>query len=154
MFRKMIFSGAALAALCVAGPVAYASPPTKFDLGSPIIIFDVCTGENISFVGTNTLSIAFAVQNDIIHVQDRVSIHDKGTGLTSGAEYVLNNEDIFEQNAKLVNGTSEFTLIENVSLVGKGAVANESVKLTEHVTVNANGTVTVSRADFDLTCHK
>ncbi len=47
-----------------------------------------------------------------------------------------------------VSGTGEETVVEHLNFVGTGSAPNFGVTASVHVTVNANGTVTVDRVDF------
>jgi hypothetical protein len=151
MFRRSIFAGAALVALCTAIPIAFASPPTTVTFADNFAFMDSCNGDMIHFVGTMTVTTASSVQNDIAHVQIHVTKRDDGTG--SLGSYKTNADLNLEQNIKLVNFTGEQNIVLIVNVIGKGATANEQIKESIHLTVNAQGTVTVSRSDASMTCH-
>ncbi|MGH6851744.1 MAG: hypothetical protein ACREDJ_00800 [Methylocella sp.] len=142
----------ALVALCAAVP-AWANPPTTVTLTDNLTEFDVCSGENVHFVGTTTVSTAESIQNGIAHLQMHVIIRDDGAGQTTGARYKLDANENEEENAKLVNGAAEADIVVNAQIIGQGAVASESIKETFHETLNANGTLTVNRTDINMSCY-
>jgi hypothetical protein len=64
----------------------------------------------------------------------------KGVGALSGGEYVsssTNNDNINDPDT--AGGQSEYTTTTKFLLVGKGRLPDMFVKMTLHVTVNANG---------------
>jgi hypothetical protein len=154
MIKSLLFVGVALAALVAGGiPVAQADPATRVTLQDNFILTDVCIGENVQFIGTTEASAAVSIQNGIAHLSGHLTERDDGTGLTSGADYQLHADATVESNMKLVNNTGEANIVADANVIGQGAVANESVKETAHVTVNANGTITIARTDISMSCH-
>jgi hypothetical protein len=109
----------------------------------------VLRGENVHFVGETT-SRLLSHPNDIAHVSTRLKARDDGTGQTTGASYKLYDEENSNQNVKLVSGTAEVSLVFNEKVIGQEAVPNTMVKMTMHLVVNANGTVTIERTKIEL----
>ena len=74
-----------------------------------------------------------------------------GTGLSSGASYRDVGESTVAVNG---DGVAPFTVTEDqiFHLIGTGTVPNMNLKFLLHLTVNANGTVTVLLTDFRLEC--
>src|SRR5260370_10338978 len=68
-----------------------------------------------------------------------------GTGETTGAKY--NGTGVTEQSFKssLQNGRSNLTYVNNFRIIGQGAGNNYLVHETLHITINADGTLRVSR---------
>jgi hypothetical protein len=155
LLKNMPFTGVALAALLSSGiHFAQANTPTKMTIQDDFIMFDSCSGESVHFVGTTIVSTAVSIQNGIAHLSLHVIARDDGIGVTSGASYQGNGEQNFEQNAQLINGVFEANDVGHNNLIGQGAIANESLNETFHITVNPSGTITVLRTDINLSCHR
>jgi hypothetical protein len=75
-----------------------------------------------------------------------------GTGETTGANYQATG--VTEQSFKnsLQNGQANFTFVNNFRIIGQGSGNNYLVHETMHVSVNADGTVTVSHDNFSIDC--
>jgi len=112
-----------------------------------------CNGEQYSFTG-ETLSRA-TVRNDASggqHVSTLLRIRGTGVGLSSGSKYVTNEGGhVTERDvaAGPVNFTATFVGVLN-SLDPQ--VANETYRLTQHFTINANGEMTSSIDEFVILC--
>ena len=132
--------------------IASASPPTTIEIEDNTIYFNPCTGENVQLSGRLTIKLSFSIKNDIIHVSSQIKEHSTGVGLTTGAQYTINGEDNQESNLKLVNNTGEENAVFTANVIGNGAVPNEHLKSTLHITVNANGAVTVQRLSLTDSC--
>ena len=60
VMRKMPVGAVCLAALVAAGiPAAVAGPPTKTTFPVDFILSDQCSGEDVEFTGSSTVSLAF-----------------------------------------------------------------------------------------------
>ena len=71
-----------------------------------------------------------------------------GTGQTTGVKYRVTGGNVLELNMK---AASEQTLVNNFRVIGAGP-DDFVFHQTSHVTVNANGTVTVSHLTFQFEC--
>ena len=86
-----------------------------------------------------------------------LDIHDNpqgisGTGETTGDKYQGTGVTHQHMTGSFVNGQANFTFINRFDFIGQGPGNNFTVHETEHVTVNANGTVTVSFDNFTADC--
>jgi hypothetical protein len=72
-----------------------------------------------------------------------------GIGQVTGAKYRFTGGNVLELNMK---AGSEQTLVNNFRVIGQGPDNNFVFHQTSHVTVNANGTVTVSHLSFQFEC--
>jgi hypothetical protein len=152
--RKTLFSAVSLAALVTGGiPAALAGPPSKATFPEDFIIFDTCTGEDVHFTGSETTSVAVSTNNDIFHFYARIYERLDGVGLTTGAQYKASREINSEENASFSGFPIEQDAVINEQLIGQGAVANQTLKSTFHITINANGTITVNRSSIEFACH-
>src|SRR5713226_6518995 len=75
-----------------------------------------------------------------------------GTGETTGAKY--NATGVTEQSFKssLQNGQANLTYVNNFRIIGQGAGNNYLVHETLHITINADGTLTVFHDNFSIDC--
>jgi len=75
-----------------------------------------------------------------------------GTGETTGAKY--NGTGVTEQSFKssLQNGQANLTYVNNFRIIGQGAENNYLVHETLHITINADGTLTVFHDNFSIDC--
>lgn len=120
-----------------------------FDLNPPPAgIFNACTGEFMVISGTynlivRTVTSASGETHFLVHSQANV----KGVGATTGTEYVsLDLLNLMEKAG--ANGAAVLHLQYPLRYVAKGGLANMAGHIAIHVTVNANGTVTVNREEF------
>lgn len=75
-----------------------------------------------------------------------------GTGETTGDKYQATG--LTEQSFKnsLQNGQANLTFVNNFRIIGQGPGNNFLVHETMHLTINANGTVTVSFDNLTVDC--
>ena len=75
-----------------------------------------------------------------------------GTGETTGAKY--NGTGVTEQSFKssLQNGQANLTYVNNFRIIGQGAGNNYLLHETLHLTINADGTLTVFHDNFSIDC--
>jgi hypothetical protein len=151
--KKGFFGGVALAALVAAGtPAALADPPQKFTFSFNFVLFDSCSGEFVQFNGSETFSVQFSTNKNNFHEVFQITIHADGIGQSTGADYRENVEENIENDGSFSGFPVEENLVVNEHFIGQGAVANESMRETFHITINADGTVTVVRISSELTC--
>jgi hypothetical protein len=102
---------------------------------------DSCTGEVIDYSGTeNLVSNVVANGSGGFHINVNLQQHVTGVGETSGTQYTLNGTFNTEFN---VNGAAELTITLHEVFVAHGSQPNEAAAALLHITVNANGDVTV-----------
>src|SRR5262245_9208535 len=79
-------------------PVKASKPQTSVN-AIDVVVTASCTGELVHLTGTETISFATDVNNDIVHVRDHEVADVIGVGLTSGNSYsahgVMNAEENF-----------------------------------------------------------
>jgi hypothetical protein len=119
--------------------------------------FDDCLGEEVLFAFNNR-DVFFTRRDARGNLHLRVKVLDVRTtltGLTSGIVWHasgpgeitgLNGDDSSEE----APGT--FTFLQNFTLIGPGTTTNLRVRARFHVTINANGTVSVVRDTFEVVC--
>ena len=76
-----------------------------------------------------------------------------GTGETTGLSYQATGVTQQTTNGSFVNGQFNTTFINRFDIIGQGSGNNFRVRETAHITVNANGTVTVTFDNFVIECN-
>jgi len=76
----------------------------------------------------------------------------KGVGLVTGDKYQANGVTQDQLKGSLVNGQYEETFINNFRIIGQGNGNNLLMHETFHVTVNANGALTVLIDKIESDC--
>ena len=94
-------------------------------------------------INDNNISGFFHFQQDVT-----------GTGETTGAKYKATGlmEENFSTALPKYGGQVHFTFVNNYRVVGQGSGDNFLFHETSHLTVNANGTVTVVHDNFSVDC--
>jgi len=110
-------------------------------------------GEIVDLSGSLHTLISFTINGNNVsgyfHFQPQgVS----GTGETTGANYQATGvtQETFKNS--LQNGQANLTFVNNFRIIGQGPGNNFLVHETMHVSVNADGTVTVFHDNFSIDC--
>lgn len=75
-----------------------------------------------------------------------------GAGETTGDKYQATGVTQESFKNSLQNGQANFTLVNNFRIIGQGPENNFLVHETMHLTVNADGTLTVFHDNFSIDC--
>ncbi|GAA4744196.1 hypothetical protein [Flavisolibacter ginsenosidimutans] len=134
-----------------------ANAVTHIDVDIPISFTttfnDLCTGELVDLTYNGTLSIHGVINNNRVNVSTQENIQLSGVGETSGATYVGHVTQNSTQNGSLNNSQFVFNDIVNANLNTAGGGNNVKESTAFHVTVNADGTVSVIRSEpFNQVC--
>jgi hypothetical protein len=89
--------------------------------------------------------------NGFIHSSFNATIKGTGVGVPSGANYVFNEIQHIEVNSKTVAQEQYFST--KLKLIAQGSYPNMTMRMTTHLVVNANGTVTVNTSGFQSSCN-
>jgi hypothetical protein len=103
----------------------------------------------------------------ILHIQEHVTINDNranlkihfqpqgatGVGQDTGTVYNATGVTQEQDSLPILNGSAEFTFINNFRLIGQGPDNNLQVHQTVHVTVDANGNVTAVVDNTTVDCN-
>jgi hypothetical protein len=137
------------AALLLVAVNAAASVVLNVDIPLSGAVINPCNGETVTFSGVDHFTIHLTFDGaGGFHADAHDNIHITGTG-SLGNSYEGNQEDNNPFNAK-VGLESTFGL--TFSEISKGSAPNFEVHILQHITVNANGTVTVSFSNFTANC--
>ena len=128
--------------------------PIKVDIpvSFTTTINNPCTGELVTLTETGEINLRGVINDNRVNISEHVSIQLNGVGQTSGATYVGHISKNVTQNISLINGELEFNVVINVNLNTSGGGNNIKETITFHVTVNANGDVTINRIDVSFVC--
>ena len=117
------------------------------------IVPDPCSGEDVHFTGDAQVSATLTINGNQAHVFALVNIHLTGTGLTSGAHYLLNGKGSATQTVDNFTGTGEVTTLVTQVVIGHGSVPDAIAQLHFHITVDANGIVSALFSTAKLICN-
>jgi hypothetical protein len=109
-------------------------------------------GEDVALTGNLHVLFQFAISNS-----GQVTLRDHsnpqgvvGTGLSTGDTY--RGTGVTQSHDRLGQVGESFTFVNNFRIIGRGPGNNFTVHETIHVTVNANGNVTVSTEKARIGC--
>jgi hypothetical protein len=110
-------------------------------------------GEIVDLAGPLHTLISFTINGNNVsgkfHFQPQGI---SGTGETTGDKYQATGvtQETFKNS--LQNGQANFTFVNNFRIIGAGQGNNFLVHETMHITINANGTLTVFHDNFTVDC--
>jgi hypothetical protein len=151
--QKCRLIAALAAAITLASFGALAAPSlggvqsnVRFPIGDTI--YDPCTGEIVDLAGTAHTVLELTLGDNRGSLMFHSNAHESGVGETSGASYTLLENFSDHIEGSFVNGQfTQTTVARNLRLVTAGGGNNLfEFDDTFHVTVNANGDVSV---EFD-----
>jgi hypothetical protein len=164
-FRKLITAAgcAACLAACESSPPTSlpASPhapraaagTTTVSENFPVsgTIFNDCTGEDLAYSGSfHTVFHVTTTANGGFHVvAEGNASRIKGVGLTSGIRYTGTQAetDVFN-----ITAATEETATFTFKAIAQGSAPDQTVQALFHITIDANGTVTVLFDEFRSVC--
>jgi len=122
------------------------------DFTGPFGFFNPCNGEFVVADGTIGDDLHVVINNNRVNLSEHESGHLSGTG-DQGNGYEVNvNAQLTENGISLQNGAVTLTEVVSEEFISKGGAPNFVVKITEKITINANGTITVDRTNFTTEC--
>ena len=131
---------------------AKAGKPTTTVVPVDILLSNQCTGEDVNLTGTLTFWSDTDIKNGIAHIRIHTILDLSGVGGTSGNNYSFHSVQNFASNVKADGTSGEFNTVLNETFISQSGADNLRVHGSVHVTVNANGDVTVERTDVDIEC--
>jgi len=150
MKRIMLLTSFAMAALLLtAGHTLAIVVENVHDIPLSGAVFNPCNGETVTFSGVDHFTAQVTLNGaGGFHADFHDNIHVTATG-SLGNEYEGNQEDNGPLNGRVA---MEQTLPFTFSEISKGSAPNFEVHALQHITVNANGTVTVFFSNFTSSC--
>jgi hypothetical protein len=134
-----------------------AAPPaivtdTPVEQCGPYIDNNPCTGEIVTTTGCIIGNIHTVINGNRASVTIHAEGNMNGVG-SSGSEYNVHANSEQHENISLVNGQGTGSAIVSIDFISKGSSANLHLRRVLHITVNANGDVTVTTGSAELTCN-
>jgi len=137
------------AALLLVAVNAAASVITNVHIPLSGTAFNPCNGETVTFSGIDHFTVHVTLDGaGGFHADVHENIHVTGTG-SLGNSYEGNQEDNNPINGRV---GLEQTFGLTFSEISEGSAPNFEMHVLEHITVNANGTVTVFFSNFTSNC--
>ena len=147
-----LMSSLALTALLIFAVKAMAAVTTNVDIPISGTVFNPCNGETVTFTGVDHFTAHVTLDSSGgFHSDFHDNIHVTGTG-DQGNLYEGNQEDNSPTHISGNNLGAEQTLPLTFSEIAKGSAPNFEVHALQHITINANGTVTVAFSNFTSSC--
>ncbi len=126
---------------------------TEISLQVFIPCADGGNGEIVDLSGALHTLVSFTINGNNVsgyyHVQPQGI---SGIGETTGAKYQGTGVTQESFKTSFQNGQANFTYVNNFRIIGQGPGNNFLVHETMHITINANGTLTVFHDNFSADC--
>jgi hypothetical protein len=134
-------------------PSASASELVDIDFSVYIPCANDGLGEEVIFSGTLHVVSTFTINDNNIsgfnHFQPQGL---KGTGVITGTQYNATGVTQYGFNGSLINGSYEEMFVNNFRIIGPKTDNNLLVHSSGHITINANGDMTVTHDSFTEEC--
>ena len=144
--------GFALLGGVVSAPLmADQSISSNVDAPFNLVLSSTCT-QAIALNGALHMTFSITVNDNSTHIHSHANSQDiSGVGLVDGSRYtlIIGNNTEFNSNSAL---PMEMQTSNDFALVGQGSAPNMRVRVVSHITVNANGTVTVEFSKGSIVC--
>jgi hypothetical protein len=112
-----------------------------------------CTGEAVLVTFSGFISIHLVFNDNVATGQTQIMLHGEGTAISSGSSYILNSALSQAENFDAaLDGTIVATLIQRLEFISEGRGSNLLVEARNHITINADGRVTVSTTEMTSAC--
>jgi hypothetical protein len=149
--------------LCAVATLAIAIVPanaavTRNDITEiDLTVFVPCAaggaGEIVNLTGPLHTVVTFTINGNnvsgYVHYQPQGIV---GTGETTGAKYQATGITQESFKGSIQNGQFNDTFVNNFKIIGQGPSNNFLVHETFHITINANGTLTVFHDNLSIDC--
>ena len=154
--RGQICLVAVLAIMALAAP-AYAAKQVNDKTDVEITIFIPCAaggaGEVVDLAGPLHTLVTYTISGKNVrgytHFQPQEIV---GVSETTGATYHATGITRESFKTSLQNGQANMTFVNNFRIIGQGPGNNFLEHETEHITINADGSATVSHDNFSVSC--
>jgi hypothetical protein len=111
-----------------------------------------CTQEWVHFTGYALVNTDVVINGNNVSADLHFNEQgEKGVGLSSGIQYQGVGGQNISFSGSFTNGFYNYTSVGRITMVAPGG-NNLVQSLKQHVTVNANGELTVFRDDYSLSC--
>jgi hypothetical protein len=158
--RLSIFCLVVSLILCVIPKMTHVSAAPQIDYTTnevvpvPPTALNICNGDTVLLTGfMHIQNHYFTDSSGGSHLESHVNYKDvSGVGTPSGATYRAQNTEVLTVNDS--SGPQfEQTFIQNFSLISQGSEPNLLIRMTFHVTINANGQTTTNVVNAKVVCN-
>jgi hypothetical protein len=113
-----------------------------------------CSGDSLTLTGTAHIEGTGVVNGNTAHIDAHINVQASGVGSPSGTSYIFNSTATDNEEVDLdpVTLTGAQTLVVNGVLVAQGSAPNERARVQAHITINADGTITVMNVTVSDIC--
>lgn len=147
--RIMVVPWFAMTALLLIPLTAVAAIVANVHIPVSGAVFNPCNGETVTFSGIDHFTATVTLDGaGGFHMTSHDNVHVTATG-SLGNSYEGNQEDNFEFNGRV---GVEQTFVLTFSEISKGSAPNFEMHILQHITVNANGTVTAFVDNITSNC--
>ena len=123
------------------------------DFPGPFDLVNQCTGETVTVTGNIGIDMHIVINANTMTYSEHQQGHLVGTG-SLGNNYITNlNENVTLNGIPFGPGLFIIEDITIFRMVSTNGAPNFTVRRNAHLTVDANGVVTVDRVDFEVLCH-
>ena len=152
MRRILVVIGIALVAAAAGANAAQAGNVANVRAELPFTVSNPCTGENV--VGTIRVHflLTLTANDNNVSGMELLQYSAQGVGQTTGARYAGDETGHTSFKSSLVNEQTTMTDSVTFHLTTPGGGNNMVISGRSHITVNANGDVTVSYDDLSFSC--
>jgi hypothetical protein len=154
--RFALKAGFAILVVMASARPTGAQSPMKSEICFPVNgpIDDMCTGETVLINAEECLKAHANIDaSGGTHLNGVGMITGTAVGLTTGNQYVIHSVAVVNQNTNGNNLGGNATIQSYADLISKGSLPNERATITGHITINADGTITVRDAEITDICH-
>lgn len=117
------------------------------------VFLNQCNGEFIQAEGVDHVVFNITPDgNGGFHLKSHSNFHAKGTGVDTGARYVVNGVSNITQNVKPPFPSTSTTTSRLKVITNRQDVPDFFTDFIVHITINANGEVTAMKIEFDFDC--
>ena len=154
--KKIIFF---LSMVCFfTGLTAFTPPPPAivtdehFDFPVDEVDQNPCNHEKIHVTGSVGIDIHTVINGNSANLSIHLQATVDGVGNQGNTYNVLVNQNAHENVSLSGNGQGNTNVVTTLRFISKGSAPNFILRETFHITVNANGDVTVIRDDSSADC--
>jgi hypothetical protein len=121
------------------------------DFPGPYDLINQCTGETVTVTGTIGIDFHTVINGNRLNYSEHQQGQLEGTG-SLGNSYVTNINENIALNGSFNNGAFVIDDVTIFRMISKGGAPNFIVRRIAHLTITADGVITVDRVDFSTIC--
>ena len=143
----------AVVSMLIAPAVMYAEVQVNDSTEISMLVGVPCAGETVLLTGPLHTLVTYTINDNKVSGKSHSQPQGiSGVGSVSGAKYQGTGVTQSRFEGSLQNGQYNYTFVNNFRIIGQGTGNNLLVHMTTHITVNANGEVTVVHDNASAEC--